>query len=123
MGLAEVLGEVVEFEHLVVERVRIGGAEGFPRRAVDLGAEQPAFMIERPLAHHFEILGLVAGRGLGVFLLEGVGEAGAFDRGLLDAVHGFRSGNAGGFEDGRDDVDDVHELFAQAARVIDVAGP
>ena len=45
LGLAEVLVQVVEFEHLIVERVGIGSAKGLPRRSVHLGAEQPAFVI------------------------------------------------------------------------------
>ena len=45
LGLAEVGGEVVELEHLVVERVGIGGAEGLPRRTVDFGAQEPPFVI------------------------------------------------------------------------------
>jgi hypothetical protein len=68
VGLVEVLVQVVELEHLVVERVGIGGAEGLPGRAVDLGAQQPALVVERPLAHHLEVLGLVARRRLGVLL-------------------------------------------------------
>ncbi len=42
---------------------------------------------------------------------------------LLDAVDRIGRRDAGRFEDGRDDVDDVMELAADAARVIDVAGP
>ena len=66
---------------------------------------------------------MCARRFLGVLLVEGVGEAGALDRRLLDAVHRFRGGDAGHFEDGGNDVDDVHELLAQAALVLDAAGP
>ena len=123
LGLAEVRVQVVEFEHLVVERVGIGGAEGFPRRAVHLGAEQPAFVIQRPLAHHLEVLGLVARRFLGVFRVKRVGEARALDRRLLDAVHRFGRRDAGDFEDRRHDVNDMHELLAQAALVLDACRP
>ena len=45
LGLAEVLGQIVKFQHLVVERVRVGRTERLPRRAVDLGAEQPAVIV------------------------------------------------------------------------------
>ncbi len=107
LGLAEVLVQVVEFEHLVVERVGIGCAEGLPRRAVDLGAQQPAFVIQGPLAHHLEILGLVPGRLLGVLFVKRVGEARALDRRLLDAVHVFGCGDAADLEDGRHDINDV----------------
>ena len=121
--MAEVLVQVVEFEHLVVERVGIGGAEGLPRGAVHLGAQQPAFVIQGPLAHHLEVLGLVPGRFLGVLGIEGVGEARAFDGRLLDAVHRFGRGDAGDLEDGRHHVNDVHELLAESALVLDVARP
>ncbi len=123
LRLAEVLVQVVEFEHLIVERVGIRRAEGLPRRAVHLGAEQPAFVIERILAHHLEILGLVPRRLLGVFRVKGVGETRAFDGCLLDAVHRGGCRDAGDLEDGRHHVNDVHELLAQAAGILDVAGP
>ena len=80
-------------------------------------------MIERPLAHHLEVLGRVARRRLGVLRVEGVGEAGALDRLLLDAVDDLGRTDAGGLEDGRHDVDDVHELLAQAALVLDARRP
>ncbi len=60
IGLGEVGGQVIELEHLVVERIRVGRAESLPGRAVDLGAEQPAVVVERPLTHHLEVLGGVA---------------------------------------------------------------
>ena len=86
-GLAKVLIQVVELEHLVVERIRVGWAERLPRCAVDLGAEQPAVVIERPLAHHLEVLPLVARGYLRVLRIEGVEEACAFDRLLPDTVN------------------------------------
>ncbi len=89
--LGEVLVQVIEFPRDVVDGVRIGRAERLPRRADDLGAQQPAFVIDGVVAHHFEVLGLVPGRRVGVGLVEGVGEAGAFDRRLLDAVHILRA--------------------------------
>jgi hypothetical protein len=48
LALVEVLGQVVELEHLVVERIRLGRFERLPRRAIDLGAQQPAVVIQRP---------------------------------------------------------------------------
>ncbi len=123
LGLAEVRVQVVEFEHLVVERVGIGGTKGFPRRAVHLGAEQPALMIQRPLAHHLEVLGLVPRRCLGVFRVKRVGEARAFDRRLLDAVYRFGRRDAGDFKNGGHHVNDMHELLAETAFVLDVTGP
>ena len=113
VGLAEVLVQVVELEHLVVQRIGVGRTEGLPRRAVDLGAQEPAVVIERPLAHHLEVLRLVARRRLGILRVEGVGEARALDRRLLDAVDDLRRADAGGLEDRRHDVDHVDELLAQ----------
>ena len=123
LGLAEVLVEVIELEHLVVERVGIGGSHDFPWRAVNLGAQQPAFMIQGPLAKHLEVLRLVPGWFPGVLGVEGVGEARAFNGRLLDTVHRFGRGDAGYLEEGRHHVDDVHELLAESANILDVAGP
>ena len=108
--LVEVLAQIIQLELLVVERVGVGRTEGLPRRAVDLGAEQPSFVVERPLAHHLEVLRLVPRRHLGVLGVEGVDKAGAFDGRLLDAVHRFRGRDAGGFEDGRHDVDECNRV-------------
>jgi hypothetical protein len=69
-------------------------------------------VIQRPLAEHFEILSLVPRRFLGVLLVEGVGQARAFDRCLFDTVHRFGRGDAADLEDGRDDVNDVAKLLA-----------
>ena len=89
--LVPALAEVVELEHLVVERVRVGENVHVPRRAVGLGAQQPTVVIERPLAHHLEVLDLVPRRRPGVGGVEGVGEACALDGLLLDAVKVFGS--------------------------------
>ena len=89
LGLAEVRFQVVELEYLVVQRIRVGRTEGIPWHAIDLGAHQPAVMVNRPLAHHLEVLGLVPRRRLGVVRVEGVGEARALDRLLLYAVDVF----------------------------------
>ncbi|EXI77682.1 MAG: hypothetical protein AW12_03098 [Candidatus Accumulibacter sp. BA-94] len=59
VGLAEVPGEVIKLEDLIVQRIRVGHSEGLPGRTVDLGAEQPAVVVQRPLAHHLEVLRLV----------------------------------------------------------------
>ena len=80
-------------------------------------------MVDGAVAEHLEVLRRVPGRRVGVGLVPGVGQARAFDRELLDAVDHLRRRDAGGFEDGRHDVDDVVELAADAARVADVAGP
>ena len=83
----------------------------------------PAVVIDGAIAEHLEILRRVPGRGVGVRLVPRVGHAHAFDRDLLDAVDRVGLRNAGRFEDGRHDVDDVVELAADAAHVGDVAGP
>ena len=123
LGLTEVLVQVVEFEDLVVQRIGIGGAHDLPWRAVHLCAQQPAFVIQGPLAEHLEILGLVSRRCLGVLLVEGIGQARAFERCLFDAIHHLGRGNAADLEDGGHDIVDVAELLAQSALVLDVAGP
>ena len=121
--LVEVLVQVEQLQHLIVQRIRIGCAKGLPRCTIDLRTEEPAVVIQRPLAHHFKILGLVPLWCLGVLGVEGIEEAGAFDWRLLDAVDHLRRVDAGGFENGRHDVDDVHELLAQGALVLDARRP
>ena len=122
-ALAEVTLEVVELQHLVVERIRVGRAEGLPRGPVHLGAQQPALVVKRPLAEHLEILGFMARRRLGIFGVKGVGKAGALDRFLGDAIHHVGRLQAGSLKDGRHHVDHVHELLAQAALVLDARRP
>ena len=123
VGLVPAFVEIVKLEHLVVERVGVGLPEGIPRCAVHLGAHQPAFVIQRVLAHHFEVLRLVPRRLLGVLLIEGVGEARALDRFLLDAVHIFRGGDAGDFQQRGHVVDHMDELLAQAPLVLNALRP
>ena len=123
VGLAEILGQVVELEHLVVQRIRVRRSESLPGCAVDLGAEQPAIVIQRPLAHHLEVLGLVARRYLCIGGVEGVEEAGALDGRLFDAVDLIGRGDAGGLEDRRHDIDHVDELLAQSSLVLDACRP
>ena len=123
LGLVPALTQVVELEHLVVERVRVGGTERVPRHAVGLRAQQPAVVIEGPLPHHLEVLRLVPGRGLGVGRVKRVGEARALDGLLLDAVHVFGGGDAGDLEQRGHDVNVVDELLAQASLVLDARRP
>ena len=80
-------------------------------------------MIDGAIAEHLEILRRPAGRRIGVRLVPRVRHAHAVHRTLLDAVDRLRLRNAGRFEDRRSDVDDVMELTADAADVIDVARP
>jgi len=86
LGLAEVRGQVEELQHLVVQRIWIGRAVGLPGRAIDLGAQEPAVVVQRPLAHHLKVLGRVLRGCFGVSGIERIGEAGALDWRLLDAV-------------------------------------
>src|SRR5262245_3500528 len=81
----------------------------------------PAVMIDSAIAKHLEILRDAAARL--VLAVEGVGHADAFDRLLRHAVHHARLSDAGEFEDGRCNVDDVMELRAQPALVLDALRP
>ena len=56
-----------------------------------------------------------------VRVVEGVGQADAVEWLLLYAVHDAGGGEAGGFEEGGRDVDDVVELRSQSAVVSDAA--
>ena len=123
LGLAEVRVQIVKLKHLIVERVGIGSAEGFPRCPIHLGTEQPAFLVQGPLAKHLEILGLVVRRFLGIFRIKRVGKTRTLDRCLLDAVYRFGCRNAGGLENCRYDVNHMAELLAQAALILDACRP
>jgi len=64
------------------------------------------------------------GRGrVRVGLVEGVDHADAFDRLLLDAVDHLGGLDSGGFENRRRDIDDMVELVANAADVLDAGRP
>jgi hypothetical protein len=110
-------------EHLVVQRVGVRRTERLPGRAVHFGAQQPAVVIQRPLAHHLEILRLVARCCRRVVRIEGVEKACALDRRLLDPIDDLRRGDAGGLQDGGHDVDHVDELLSQGSLVLDAGGP
>ena len=83
----------------------------------------PAVVIDPAVGDHLEVLGLARRGRIRVRLVEGVGHAHAFDRLLLDAIDHLRRLDTGRFEDRRHDVDDVVELVANAASVLDVARP
>ena len=87
------------------------------------GRGDPAVVVDGAVADHFEILRVTLGRGVRVGLVEGVSHAHAFDGLLGDAIDHYRCLNAGGFENGRHNINDVVELRADAARILDVAGP
>ena len=78
--LRPVLAQVVKLPGHVVERILVDRAGDVPGRADDFRAGDPAFVIDGVVAHHLEILRLVLRGRVGVGLVEGVGEAHAFDR-------------------------------------------
>ena len=116
-------GDVVELPLVPGDHVgRRLGAE-LPRERRRRRARQPAVVVDGAVAEHLEVLRGVPGRGVGVRLVPRVRHAHAVHGALLDAVDRLRRRDAGRFEDGRHDVDEVVELAADAARVVDVAGP
>ena len=109
MGLAVVLGAVVELPVVVVERGRRLLA---PRRAV-LGHGAPALEVDAAVAEHLEVLEVVVLGGLGG--VEAVEHARAFIGALGDPVDHRRLGDAGRLEHRGGDVDDVVELLSYLA--------
>src|SRR3954465_10150050 len=83
----------------------------------------PAVVIDSAIGDHLEVLGLARRRRVRTRLVEGVGHADAFDRLLLDSVNRLRSRDAGRLENRRHDIDDVVELAADAASVLDTVRP
>src|SRR5262249_42393190 len=94
-----------------------------PRRPHDLGAGDPAVMVDRVVAHHLEILGVVSLWCVGVLRIERVHEADAFDWLLRDAVDLIRCLDAGCLQDRGHDVDHMGELVADAALVLNDCRP
>ena len=77
----------------------------------------------KPLhAEHLEILGAVRRGRIGIGFVKGIGHADAFDRLLGDTVHHNRRRNTSGLQKGRHNVDDMVELPANAAFLLDIAG-
>ena len=60
---------------------------------------------------------------IGVSLIPCVNHAHTLDGALCDAIDGVGCGNAGRFEDGRHDINNVVELTPDATHVLNVAGP
>ena len=126
-------GEVVELGIVfrdVVELPIVAGLEvgqlarrQEPRGSGRRGRRDPAVVVDRAIADHLEILGVAFRRRVGVRLVEGVGHAHPFDRLLRDAVDCRRRLDARSLENGRNDIDDVVELTADSANVIDMVGP
>ena len=74
----------------------------------------PAVVVDRAVTEHLEVLGVVvAGRSR---LVEGVGEADPVDRRLGHAADALRRLGAQGFQDRRDEVDDVPIVLAASRR-------
>jgi hypothetical protein len=76
--------DVVELELVCAGGVEDGRPEQLPGRAYRHAAQHPAVIVQALHAHHLEILGVVRRRHAGVGLVEGIGEADAFDWLLRD---------------------------------------
>ena len=123
VGLGGILHDVVELPLVPGDHVGRRGAAQFPRERRRGRRRDPAVVVDGAVAEHLEVLRGVPGRGVGVRLVPCVGHAHAVHRALRDAVERIRRRDAGRFEDGRNDVNDMVKLAADAAHVVDVAGP
>ena len=121
--LGGVFLDVVELPLVPGNHIRRRTGTELPRKSCRGRDRHPALVIDGAIAEHLEVLRRVSGRRVGVGLVPGVGHAHAFDGALLDAVDRIGRRDAGRFEDGRHDVDDVVELTADTSHVLDVAGP
>ena len=121
--LGGVLLDVVELPLVSGDHIRRRRGAQLPRKGDRRRGRHPSVVIDGAIAEHLEILRRVSGRGVGVRLVPCVRHAHPFHGALLDAVDRIGLRNAGRFEDGRSDVDDVMELAADAAHVVDMAGP
>src|SRR5262249_21201684 len=116
--LREVLVDVVEFPLLLIGIE--AGPHGLPGWEGDRG-RHPAVMVNATCAGHLETLSVSAALALGI--VERVGEADAFDRLLRDAVKFHRRGDPAYVVQGGCHVDNVEELVAEAAPVLDPGRP
>ena len=121
--LGGVLLDVVELPVVPGDHIRRRSGAELPRKICRGRDRHPALVVDGAIAEHLEVLRGVPGRRVGVRLVPRVRHAHAFDGALLDAVDRIGRRDAGRFEDGRHDVYDVVELAADAAHVLDVAGP
>ena len=121
--LRGVLHDVVELPLVAGDHIRRRLGAQLPRHSCRGRGRHPPVVIDGAVAEHLEVLRGVRGGRVGVRLVPGVGHAHAFDGKLLDAVDRIGCRDAGSFEDSRHDVDDVVKLAADAAHVVDVAGP
>ena len=85
------------------------------------GPREPAVVVDGPVAEHLEVLGDVPILRRGI--VEAVDHAHPVHRDLRRAVDLPGLGQAGGFEDGRRDIDHVVELGAQLALGLDALRP
>ena len=115
--LGGVLLDVIELPLVPRDHIgRRGGAQ-LPRNGRRGRRRHPSIVIDGAIAEHLEVLRGVPSRCIGVRLVPGVDHAHAFDGVLLDAVDRIGRRDAGRFEDGRNNVDDVMELAADAAHI------
>ena len=126
LRLREVVGQVVELDRLVIriparaERTQLLGIE-VPRDPLQPLREQPAVLVHPPVAEDLVVLlGVALRRGR---VRERVGERGAVERLLLDAVDRVGHRDPGQVEDRRADIGHVRVVAANRARVGDPARP
>ena len=102
-------------------RVAEAGA-GLGERGTGPGADRPpAIFVDRSVAEHLEVLGVVAARRCRVD--EGLGEAHALDGRLGHAADRGRRLDAEQVEDRRHHIDDVRVLRADLSACLDTDGP
>src|SRR5262252_5236263 len=116
--LGKVLFDVVKLPVVLVKTDAAGRNPG--RLSVQTPCD-PAIMVKRAVAEHFEVLGDPARRG--VFFGQGVGHADALDWFLWHTVDLTWFRDTSGFENSRRNVDDMVKLRTQPARVTDAFRP
>ncbi|SID61144.1 Uncharacterised protein [Mycobacteroides abscessus subsp. abscessus] len=119
LGLAPILGGVIQFPHVVVEGDRLF-AHQQPRRLV-LGDRGPALVVDPSISEHLEVLRFMPVGRLAV--VERVQHAGALDGMLLNAVDEHRLWYSSGLQDRGRNVDDVMELATNFGLRGDALGP
>src|SRR3954452_19136949 len=96
-------------------------AYGHPGEPAVAGCGDPAVLVERAVSEHLEVLDVSRARRLRI--VERVHHADALDRLLPDAVDLHRLGKVRRLEDSGWEGDDVVELRAGSARVLDQVRP
>src|SRR5262245_44879519 len=86
-----------------------------------LSTGNPAFVVNRAVRNDLEVLALANGSGLGI--IEGTGDRHAVHRLLFDTIDrgGYRQ--LGDIKDRGNDVDEVAELIADTADILDPSWP